>query len=285
MSTSNKEQSRTLRSKDSNKAPVNKNLFNFDDINNYLYSNNPIHFGRSNNESQLYTYFKSDEETPALRITRVKQVPRKLPKRRTKVDPLPDSKYTIFHRKMKKEETQMLNEEKIKNLIEVDNLNTSLQLLKQYDWVRHLPSITKLNDAMDYEEMERKRVLTISEIEKLLEKQALWKKKRDKFINDTRLFHNGERVIVKEEQFPEKQKTITSLPSELDTTSPHPKLHAPTTFAFDSKVKLDYIGSSDNVNFGTSSNMLFGIDLHDIDPPKNGFQLPLGWRRSMGNKN
>lgn len=50
--------------------------------------------------------------------------------------------------------------------------------------------------------MERKRDLTINEIEKLLEKQALWKRKRDKFNIDTKLFHNGERVAAVDEYAP-----------------------------------------------------------------------------------
>lgn len=102
MSSTEKEQSRKLRSDDSNKIILNKNLFNFDDINVYLYQNKPIQMGKLERDSQLYSYFKGDEEIQTLKVIRVKKVPRKLPKRRTKVDPLPDSKYTIFHRKMKK---------------------------------------------------------------------------------------------------------------------------------------------------------------------------------------
>ena len=276
MSSSDKEQPRKLRSNDSSKVALNKNLFNFDDVNVYLYQNKPIQIGKPNDESQLYTYFKSDLETPTLKVTPVKQVPRKLPKRRTKADPLPDSKYAIFHRKMKKEETQMLNEEKIKNLVEVDNLNTSLQLLNQYDWIRHLPSITKVNNAMDYQEMEMKRELTISEIEKLLEKQALWKKKRDKFNHDTRLFHNGERIVVKEDALEEQIPQSPKLDLRQNTPSP---------FTIDRKIKLDTISSSEHIDLQRTPDKLFGVDLHDIEVPKHGYQLPLGWRRAMGNQN
>lgn len=275
MSSPQKEQSRKLRSDDSSKATLNKNLFNFDDINAYLYQNKPIHI-RPDGSDQLYTYFKGDEETPTLKVTKVKQVPRKLPKRRTKVDPLPDSKYTIFHRKMKKEETQMLNEEKIKNLVEVDNLNTSLQLLKQYDWIRHLPSITKVNDVMDYEEMERKRELTINEIEILLEKQALWKRKRDKFNSDAKLFHNGERVVAVDEAVAEASSSLAlpKLNNSHKVRTPSPSV------VIERSIKLDNIGHSSDVDFGKSTNDLFGVDLYDIEPPKDGFQLPLGWRRA-----
>lgn len=286
MSSPEKEQSRKLRSDDSNKVIQNKNLFNFDDINVYLYQNKPMQMGKLEFDSQLYSYFKGDEETPTLKVIRVKKVPRKLPKRRTKVDPLPDSKYTIFHRKMKKEETQMLNEEKIKNLVEVDNLNTNLQLLRQYDWIRHLPSITKVNNIMDYEEMERKRDLTINEIEKLLEKQALWKRKRDKFNIDIKLFHNGERVAaVDEYALSNCERNSSKL--KIGKKSLHEEAQLQPTsspFVIDANVKLDSVDSTTDVNFAGSSNELFGVDLHDIEPPKNGFQLPLGWRRLTGNK-
>ncbi|KAI5964994.1 hypothetical protein CANMA_003505 [Candida margitis] len=287
---SEKEQSRKLRSEDSSNVASNKNLFNFDNINAYLYQDKPIFIDNSGKD-QLYHYFKGDEETPTLRVTDVKQIARKLPRRRTKVDPLPDPKYGIFHRKMKKEETQMLNEEKIKNLVEVDNLNTSLQLLNQYDWIRHLPLITKINNAMDYEEMERKKDLTINEIEKLLEKQALWKKKRDRFINDARQFHNGGSVAVANAHALDQTRTSSFKAHPTGTTNNshenhHLKTQAHTTnpVAIKSNVKLDNLDSSTEINLRGTSNELFGVGLHEIEPPKTGFQLPLGWRRQMGNK-
>ena len=69
----------------------------------------------------------------------------------------------------------MSNEERIKNLWELDTLQSQLERLTQYDWIRSLPDITVIKDMKDYDELERKKELTIKEIERLLQKHENWK--------------------------------------------------------------------------------------------------------------
>ncbi|EMG47447.1 Subunit of the SAS acetyltransferase complex, putative [Candida maltosa Xu316] len=87
---------------------------------------------------------------------------------------------------MKKNEKQMSNEERIKNLWELDTLQSQLENLNQYDWIRSLPNITKINDPKNYDELERKRELTISEIERLLRKHDNWRKRKEFFNNEVK---------------------------------------------------------------------------------------------------
>ncbi|EGW35798.1 uncharacterized protein SPAPADRAFT_59005, partial [Spathaspora passalidarum NRRL Y-27907] len=87
---------------------------------------------------------------------------------------------------MTKEEKVMNNEERLRILSEVDNLQSQLNLLNQYDWVRHLPTIAVINDMNDYEELELKKQLSIEEIERLLRKHENWRRRLERLNNDIR---------------------------------------------------------------------------------------------------
>ncbi|KAG7195650.1 uncharacterized protein KQ657_003420 [Scheffersomyces spartinae] len=110
---------------------------------------------------------------------------------RSEIDPLEDAIYGNFHRKMRREEKLMLTLERNDVLSEVDTLNHNLQLLQQYDWMRHLPSITRIDDPNDYDELESKKNLTIIEINKILRKYDNWKRRYDKLTNDIRTFNQN----------------------------------------------------------------------------------------------
>ncbi|KAI5965981.1 uncharacterized protein KGF55_001345 [Candida pseudojiufengensis] len=325
-----KKSSRKLRSGDT-KPLEDKNLFNFDNINHYLYRSKPIPFNDDPNSNQLplYRYFRDEVEStpqpPPLKHGEIKRIKRTNIKYDPKIeDPLPDSTYHIFHRKMRKEEAQMLNEEKIKNLMELDNFQNYLQLLNQYDWIRHLPQITKINDLKNLEECEEKRQLTIDEIEKMLKKQSIWKKKKDEFANNVRLYHNkgiefeivnnGHNTIqvddeTKEEEVPiETDEPEVDEPEldepELDETEleeiieesqrlprkrgPKPKnpiLKSPIKPRIKIvKEKLDELNKSSTIDIYGASNNLFGIDVLDLKVSEKGFQLPVGWRKQFNTK-
>jgi something-about-silencing protein 4 len=90
----------------------------------------------------------------------------------------------MFHKKMKKDEKVMANEDRLRILSEVDNLQTQLNLLNQYDWVRHLPNICSINDVRDYDELVEKKDLTVVEIENSLRKYDNWKRRSDQLAHD-----------------------------------------------------------------------------------------------------
>ncbi|KAI5954897.1 hypothetical protein KGF54_001458 [Candida jiufengensis] len=298
---------RKLRSRD-DKQLEDKNLFNFDNINHYLYREKEIRIDNNPeiDKLPLYTYYKeenNEEIKPKLidhgDIIKIKR--KKIIIDPNIEDPLPDSTYQIFHRKMRKEEAQMLNEEKIKNLMELDNFQNYLKLLNQYDWIRHLPSITKINDLKNLEEMEIKKNLTIDEIEKMLYKQSIWKKKKDEFANNVRLYNNQgiQFEIIDEEydlsQVPddEEDEEDEELMNEVAENNngaeksitkkvvkrvrkPKAKIEPKVE---EVKEKLEDIDGTINIDIYGSSDDLFGSDFFDVKVSEKGFQLPISWRR------
>ncbi|ODV76695.1 uncharacterized protein CANTADRAFT_35648, partial [Suhomyces tanzawaensis NRRL Y-17324] len=174
---------RKLRSK---AGPTKKtaNLFNFE-VNELLYKDQDIAIKQGTSYENIYRYF-NDIELPKVHGTREIQLLENLLPRRTKHsrDALDDQVYEAFHRKMKKEEKVMTNEERLRILNEVDNLHTQMELLHRYDWIRHLPEITQIDDPKDFEELEHKKELTIHEIEKLLRKHEDWKRRVDALNSD-----------------------------------------------------------------------------------------------------
>lgn len=174
---------RKLRSKDVSTSK--KTLFDFDNLNRLLYRNERVVVSGVTDFDNLYSYNQEIGLPPQnltnklTEITLVDEVEVEL-----EDDVLEDETYELFHKKMKKEEKVMANEDKLRILSEVDNLQTQLQLLKQYDWVRHLPQICHINDTRDIDELESKKELTIIEIEKLLRKYDSWKRRSDQLVND-----------------------------------------------------------------------------------------------------
>lgn len=185
---------RRLRSKDETNKPVQQ-TFNFDNISPLLFRNEEIKVNEGNSYDDLYSSFE-DVNFPAShktsKLINLKVIDRLLPRRnKSKPDPLADSNYEAFHKKMKKEEKNMMNSERLKIMSEVDNLRSQLSLMRQYDWVRHLPKITYIRDIRDYEELLRKRQLTIDEIGRLLKKHDDWRRRQETLLNDIKKYDQG----------------------------------------------------------------------------------------------
>lgn len=197
---------RKLRSKDDLKKDTDKALFNFENINKLIYRNQKIKVTHKTSYNNLYKYFGDKETTVPDRINRSNNIEfhEELPHRKSKqkIDMLDDSTYELFHRKMKKEERSMANIDRSRILSEVDNLNSLIQNLNQYDWVRHLPNITHVNNIRDYDELESKKNITIEEIERILIKFDNWKKRQDKLASDIREYDNNRlHYINNEDEF------------------------------------------------------------------------------------
>lgn len=179
---------RKLRSKDELKKNTDKALFNFENINKLVHRDQTIKIINKKSYDSLYRYYGETETTIPTNINKSRniEIRNNLSHRKSKqkVDILHDSIYEIFHKKMKKEERTMVNIDRSRILSEVDNLDLLLQALNQYDWVRHLPNITQINDIRDYDELETKKKLTIKEIQRILNKFENWKRRQDKLISD-----------------------------------------------------------------------------------------------------
>ncbi|ABN68359.2 predicted protein, partial [Scheffersomyces stipitis CBS 6054] len=174
---------RKLRSNDHLKKEPNQLLFNFENLSRLLYRNDPISVSSETDYGKLFVSGADPGLPLPSAISKKSDVQIRselLPRSKKNIaDPLPDKCYDVFHRKMKKEEKVMTNEDRLRILSEVDNLQTQLALLNQYDWIRHLPGIAFINDPRDYEELEQKKLLTISEIERLIRKHENWRRRLD----------------------------------------------------------------------------------------------------------
>ncbi|KAG7661710.1 uncharacterized protein J8A68_004768 [[Candida] subhashii] len=181
---------RQLRSKDIAQKQPNKTLFNFDNVNEHLQGNKPIKLtDTTGDENRPYVFYGESGNVPDLppHTDTLKIVEPLLPRRsQNRDDPLPDSLYEVFYKKMKKEEKVMTNEERLRILSEVDSLQDQLKLLHQYDWIRHLRNIASINNPNDYEELQLKRDLSIAEIRRLLRKHDNWRRRYDTLNNDIR---------------------------------------------------------------------------------------------------
>lgn len=185
---------RKLRSKEDGATQV---VFNFDKINTLITHNRPIAIDNDSCTENLYRWYEDDAQMPAAATTaktvNLKVLDQLLPRRnKLKLDKLDDKVYETFHKKMKKEEKNMTNSDRLKIMSEVDNLRTQLLLLNQYDWIRHLPKVTHINDIKNYDELVAKRQLTIREITRLLKKYDDWKRRNDRLQQDIKEFeHHG----------------------------------------------------------------------------------------------
>ncbi|CAH2354805.1 hypothetical protein CLIB1423_19S00694 [[Candida] railenensis] len=198
---------RKLRSKDEIRRS-NPTLFNFEKINKLLFRDQPIKVTSSLNFENLYNESgaSSSSQQPKVPTSKANSVvireellPRKS-KGKARDVPLQDSNYELFHKRMKKEEKKMTNIDRQRILNECDTLETSLRLLEQHDWVKHIRSITQIYDPHNYKELEYKKVLTIYEIKRLLKKYASWKKREDQLMLDIKQYnhkisHRGENTF------------------------------------------------------------------------------------------
>lgn len=127
--------------------------------------NNPI---RSNGSAPELSKHNSKitirKPFPALRNVRVD-------------DPLRDSVFESFHRRMHKEEKTMLNAEQMRILAEVGYLNELLDALCLDYWMSHLPRLCRMSDSPGIKEYEIKRDLTIDYIKRSIRKHVNWKRR------------------------------------------------------------------------------------------------------------
>ena len=220
---------RKLRSSSENKTAKlpDRNLFNFNNINPYIYLDKPIAIRNDEGEERClpkYHYYSDETVTPpfplsssisltldskpshssSLPTVQEKRTSRLTPRRAAAknliADPLPDSLYTIFHRKMRRDEKQMLNDELLRTLSELDTLQHYKQLLDQYDWIRHLPQITYIDNPKDLQDMEWKKQLTLAEIDRLILRQVEWRKKRDEFVIEVKNYHAENKTVPTEKE-------------------------------------------------------------------------------------
>lgn len=122
-------------------------------------------------------------------------------------DPLADETYEAFHKKMRRDEKIMTNEDRTRMLSDLDNLNSRNKLLHQYDWIRHLPLITHVNDVNNFEELNLKNELTKAEIERLNRKHDNWKKRFEEMTTEIKDFE----VYLPEPEVDEYSATLNTL--------------------------------------------------------------------------
>lgn len=113
------------------------------------------------------------------------------PRRRRGPDPLPDSVYEPFHRRMKREEMAMARSDKVRIQAEVEKLQTQRALLHQHDWLRHLVQMTLVDDQ-NAAELARKRQMTIDEIDRLLASHTDWLRRNTVFAAAVKAYEQGE---------------------------------------------------------------------------------------------
>lgn len=183
-----------------NEGSTQSKLFNFESVNSLLYQDSPIQLRLSSDTSnsngkttdlQKYTYFGLVSKAPKLTAidSDLKFNDSLLPRRqRLRLDPLSDKHYLAFHRRMKRDEKSMVVADRNKMVLEIENLKIQLQLLRQHDWMKHLPRITVVKDTRDMEELQRKRQLTEQEILRLLTKYDDWDRRDTKLQSDIREF-------------------------------------------------------------------------------------------------
>lgn len=86
------------------------------------------------------------------------------------VDPLTEQVYSIYHKKMMKQETRMMNDEANYSELEADRLEGILESLEISSWRSILPKITVINNVTDEVELLHKRELTQQAIRSMLDK-------------------------------------------------------------------------------------------------------------------
>lgn len=176
-------------------------LFNFESVNSLLYQDREIGICSSLESDDFktknfkrYAFYGQMAELPKLKNkeTDLKYNESLPPRRqRLKMDPLPDQHFETFHRRMKREEKNMTGADRSKMMSEIETLKSQLRLLRQHDWMKHLPRITLVKDPKDRSELQRKRELTEKECLRLLNKYYSWEKRNENLENDIRLFNKN----------------------------------------------------------------------------------------------
>ncbi|GEQ70092.1 hypothetical protein JCM33374_g3768 [Metschnikowia sp. JCM 33374] len=205
---------RKLRSSDSSTKNASL-LYNFDNVNQLLHKDGRIRldFNGSCSAETKYEYFgKSSWDTPdTLKKTLdIRHEETLLPRRRTKniIDPLPDDVYGAFHRRMKKDEKSRTLTDRARMYFEMDNLKSSLELLQQHDWNKHLPHLTMIKDRNDIDELLWKRNATIQEIEKTLAKFSNWEARCADLSTDMKRFESSHNMALLDEDDDDSDESI-----------------------------------------------------------------------------
>lgn len=86
------------------------------------------------------------------------------------LDPLEDDLYLTFHKKMQKQETRMLNQDRLQSEGEAERLGVIYEELGTSNWVKSLTKTTVIKNPDDLHELELKRDLTREIIGQMLEK-------------------------------------------------------------------------------------------------------------------
>lgn len=182
-----------------NKAPrasrrrqsAGSTLFNFERVNGLVFRDERITISPSVSADRLITdpvpaNVLATFRRPASSVT-FRETTRPRRTRHNLPEPLPDSLYLPFHRRLKRDETLMTNADVLRLLLEIDKLRDHLRILHSLEWSRHLPSVTIVNDRTDSAEMDRKRSLTVLEIERLIASYELWCGRQDALRAENRL--------------------------------------------------------------------------------------------------
>lgn len=195
MGEENKRRRLRLSNEDTGVSEIAK-LYNFDDSNDLLYKDQKILLDTVTDVKKLskYKYFKERSQLPRIpkRSLQMETLPIILSRRRKhKVDPLSDDAYVVFHRRMMKDERSCTAADKSRIVFEMDNLRAQYELLQQHDWVKYLPSVTRIKDRQDSNELQRKRKLTLAEIERTFAKYSNWETRDTALAYEIKTFESG----------------------------------------------------------------------------------------------
>lgn len=147
---------------------------------------------QSHSKTQLNSQPQSNKHQRQRQRQRNNASPQILPRKsRIKLDPLVDTIFEPFHKQMNKQELVMANQDRAKVYHDIEILKEQLNQLRLYHWIRYLPSITRIKDPQNNEEMESKRQLTIKEIFRRLEKFESWKKRHESLKEDIKYFQHS----------------------------------------------------------------------------------------------
>jgi hypothetical protein len=92
-------------------------------------------------------------------------------------DPLDESKYMPYHRRMEREEKRIQSIERERSLEEMDRMLAQRNILRGSSWRRDIRYITKISEDDSEASIQRKRQLTLQEIDDYLRKYRSWKKR------------------------------------------------------------------------------------------------------------
>ncbi|KAF8004200.1 hypothetical protein HF325_001648 [Metschnikowia pulcherrima] len=196
-------------------------LYDFDHVNKLIHEDARIRldFVSKVSHSCPYEHFGEACKIPSQTINldlSVRRSEEELPRRRRRItaDPLHDEVYETFHRRMKKEERSRTLTDRGRMYFEMDNLKSQLELLQQHDWNKHLPTLTKINDRSDVDELLKKRQATMHEIEKTLAKFANWEARSSALSAEMKVWENQAlaRKRVDDDDADDVDETVLDVP-------------------------------------------------------------------------